>query len=327
MNLDLFIKTLLILLLLSIIIYTIKISRAIKINNRINKYTIKNKNRQTSIGDFIFNIYLDFKQIIINILSKSTYFKNKSKYYERFAHKNKIDGLNVIATKFCISFFSGIIYTVYSLFYNKFDFMLLLFTMVLFYTSYNIYLNTIENIRNRQIENELLRAVVIMNNAFKSGYNITQAVDMVVKDLTGPISEEFAKISFDLKYGLDIKDVFDRFYDRVKLEDVKYITSSLSLLNITGGNLVGVFTNIEKSFTNNKRLRDELNSMTASSKLVYYIMLVMPILLSLILLLISPNYFEPLFTHMIGYLIIIFILILYFSYIIIIKKILRVDYE
>ena len=27
---------------------------------------------------------------------------------------------------------------------------------------------------------------------------------MVVKDLTGPISEEFAKISYDLKYGLYI---------------------------------------------------------------------------------------------------------------------------
>ena len=166
-----------------------------------------------------------------------------------------------------------------------------------------------------------------MNNAFKSGYNITQAVDMVVKDLSGPIKEEFSKISYDLEYGLDLKDVFDRFYERAKIEDIKYITSTLSLLNLTGGNLVGVFTNIENSFTNNKRLKDELNSMTASSKLVYYCLLTMPILLTGILLLISPNYFAPLLTTPFGYLIILLIIILYISYILIIKRILRIDYE
>ena len=99
------------------------------------------------------------------------------------------------------------------------------------------------------------------------------------------------------------------------------------MLNLTGGNLVGVFTNIENSFTNNKRLKDELNSMTASSKLVYYCLLTMPILLTGILLLISPDYFAPLLTTPFGYLIILLIIILYISYILIIKRILRIEYE
>jgi len=205
--------------------------------------------------------------------------------------------------------------------------MFLILIIFLSYYAYNIILNIAYKKRTKHIEQDLLKAVVIMNNAFKSGYNITQAVDMVVKDLSGPIKEEFSKISYDLEYGLDLKDVFDRFYERAKIEDIKYITSTLSLLNLTGGNLVGVFTNIENSFTNNKRLKDELNSMTASSKLVYYCLLTMPILLTCILLLISPNYFAPLLTTPFGYLIILLIIILYISYILIIKRILRIDYE
>ena len=67
--------------------------------------------------------------------------------------------------------------------------------------------------------------------------------------------------------------------------------------------------------------------MTASSKLVYYCLLTMSILLTGILLLISPNYFAPLLTPPFGYLIILLIIILYISYMLIIKRILRIDYE
>ena len=317
MSLSILVKLILILLLLFIIIYTIKLTKSLKLSSRINKYTINNKDKSISVGDYFYNSYLKFKNILISILSKSAYFKNKSKKFNKYAYKDN-NGISIIATKFCISMICGILYILYSLFQNS---------MFLSYYTYNVVLNIEINRRNKLIENDLLKAIVIMNNAFKSGYNITQAVDMVVKDLSGPIKEEFAKISYDLEYGLDLKDVFDRFYERAKVEDIKYITSTLSLLNLTGGNLVGVFSNIENSFTNNKRLKDELNSMTASSKLVYYCLLAMPILLTTVLLIISPDYFAPLITNPIGIVIILLIIILYISYILIIKRILKVDYE
>lgn len=320
MKLDIVIKIFLILILISIIIYVIKTSKALKLSNRIDKYTINNKNNNISIGDYLYNLYHNFKNIIYNIIKNNNYIVNKSNKYN-----NK--GLEIISTKICISILISTIYLLYSLTKNTFNLFIFITIIILSYYIYNIILNINNKRRKKLIEEDLLRAIVIMNNAFKSGYNITQAVDMVVNDLTGPISEEFNKISNDLKYGLEIKDVFDRFYERVKIEDIKYITSTLALLNITGGNLVGVFTNIENSFTNNKRLKDELNSMTASSKLVYYILLIMPIFLVTILLLISPDYFKPLLTNIIGYIIIIIIIILYISYILIIKKILKVDYE
>lgn len=326
MSLSILVKLILILLLLFIIIYTIKLTKSLKLSSRINKYTINNKDKSISVGDYFYNSYLEFKNILISILSKSAYFKNKSKKFNKYAYKDD-NGISIIATKFCISMICGILYILYSLFQNSFNIMFLLLIMFLSYYTYNVVLNIEINRRNKLIENDLLKAIVIMNNAFKSGYNITQAVDMVVKDLSGPIKEEFAKISYDLEYGLDLKDVFDRFYERAKVEDIKYITSTLSLLNLTGGNLVGVFSNIENSFTNNKRLKDELNSMTASSKLVYYCLLAMPILLTTVLLIISPDYFAPLITNPIGIVIILLIIILYISYILIIKRILKVDYE
>ena len=62
------------------------------------------------------------------------------------------------------------------------------------------------------------------------------------------------KMYEDLEYGLEIEAVFKRFSLRVDLKEVKYITTSLTILNKTGGNIVDVFSSIEKTVFNNKKL-------------------------------------------------------------------------
>jgi tight adherence protein B len=312
-------------IIVGLLIKVLKVSKAFRYSERLNKYTVNKKEEEKlSLGDKILDKYSKLKKVIIKMLSSSMYFKKKAIRYERFGYLNN-SPLGIIATKICFSLIAGAIYLISSVYKSNFDFFFLLLLMTIGYFIYDLYLIASEKIRNKMIEEDLLKAIIIMNNAFKSGYTITQAIEIVSKDLTGPISDEFKKIGNDLKYGLELKDVFERFYNRVRIDDAKYITSSLSLLNLTGGNLVGIFTSIEKSFTNRKRLRDELNAMTSSSKLVFYILLVMPILIISLLLILSPEYYEPLFTSALGYLICLIAILLYLSYILIIRKILKVD--
>ncbi len=178
--------------------------------------------------------------------------------------------------------------------------------------------------KRRNIENDLVKAIMIMNNSFKSGKNIMQAIVTVKNELDGPISLEFKKIYMDMTYGLSLDVVFNRFYERVKLEDAKYIASSLTLLDKTGGNIIKVFETIEKSFYSKKRMRDELKSMTAASVFVYRVLVVLPLLFTTFIFIVNPNYFAPFFNSFIGLVVFSFILILYFCYIGIIRKILEV---
>ena len=126
-------------------------------------------------------------------------------------------------------------------------------------------------------------------------------------------------------FDAPLEVVFGRFYDRVQLEDAKYITSSLALLNRTGGNIVKVFASIEKSFYNKKKLRNELNSMTASSLFVFRVLIFLPFVFALVIYLLNPSYFAPLFTTSLGMAILCLIIIIFALYILIIKKVLRID--
>lgn len=318
-----------IILLLVIVIYKfLKIRVSIKIANRIDKFTLKvpSKNEPT-IGDDLNNEVFALIGKISNILSKSAYFTKRANKYDKYSaiKKNPNYKFDVYSIKILISILVFIIYMVTSVLNKNFVLPLGLVFLVLGYFATDIYLEVLNQVRIKNIEGDLLKAIIIMNNAFKSGLNISNAFDVVITDLDGPVRDEFMLIKRDLSSGIDTSEAFNRFYKRVKLDDAQYISSSLSILNVTGGNITYIFSNIEEALTNKKKLKDELKAMTASSLLVYRVLTFMPFILIFIILMLNRSYFNPLFNNILGVIAIILALVLYTVYILIIRKILKVE--
>ena len=176
----------------------------------------------------------------------------------------------------------------------------------------------------KNIENDLLEAITIMNNAFKAGMSIIQAIELVYKELDGPISKEFKKISTELSYGLDLDIAFKRFADRIKINEAVYLTSSLSVLNKTGGNINKVFESIMKTMYSKKKLENELKSLTSSSRFIMWVLIFIPVVFVIFIAAINRGYFKPLFENPLGLLIIAVTLIIYVTYIFTVRKVMKV---
>ncbi len=164
-----------------------------------------------------------------------------------------------------------------------------------------------------------------MNNAFKSGKSTLQALNIAAKELPEPISDEFKKMYLDMKYGLSVDTVFERFAKRVDLEEAVFLSSSLTILNKTGGNIVEVFSSIERTLFDKKKLNEELKNISASPKMVTRVLLVIPIIFILIIYILNPSYFAPLFSSTLGYMIIITIVLMFIIYVILLNKITKID--
>jgi tight adherence protein B len=188
----------------------------------------------------------------------------------------------------------------------------------------DIYYGVRYKIYYNKLENDLLQAVMIMNNAFKAGKSITQAVEIVSIELDGPIGNEFNKILVELNFGLDLDVVFSRFEERIKLKEAEYLTASLSVLNNTGGDIIKIFNSIEKTLIEKKKLQFELDALTASSKIILYVLFIVPILFVLFITMLEPTYFNPFFTTNFGIAIFMVAIILYIIYIYIISKLMKV---
>lgn len=319
-----------ILILLGIIIFLLKVSRAMKKEKRIGKFSLYAiSDNDISYFERIDKLAWKLVHLLSNILNKSVVMKKYASKYEKFITYEQRDFKNAI-DYISMKFLIGILLLIFSLLTTMFQYIdaSLMFYLIAFLIGFflpDIVLNLDYRKKRIQVGEDLLKAIIIMNNSFKSGRNIMQAIEIVKRELDGPIKDEFSKIYMDMTYGLSLEVVFDRFYERIKLDDAKYIASSLTLLNKTGGNIIKVFASIEKTFYDKKKLKNELNSMTASSVFVYRVLVFLPFVFVVLISILNPAYFLPLVTTTIGYVLLGIILIIFSLYVIIIKRILKVD--
>lgn len=327
-SIKLVVNIILIMINIVFVVWFLKQIRISKLNKRINSYTISNDDGRHSLADIIYNFAINTRSKLSKELSKSSYLKKYSLKYEKYIDKKKPgihDPMEYVASKFIYGFIGVFILIVSSVLQNQdilFTKIIIAFTLGFF--ALDILLISKGKIVEHQMKNDLLKAITIMNNSFKSGRSIVQTIKIVSDEIDGPLKEEFKKMHEDLSYGLEIEAVFARFNARVNLKEVKYITTSLTILNKTGGNIVDVFSSIEKTVFNNKKLDDELHNLSASSKALYRILTFIPIIFTFIIYILDSSYFMPLFTNALGIAIIIIIIVLYIIYIILVKRIIKV---
>ena len=313
-----------------IVILLARYIQGVKYDRRISKYSLKSTDdkNSTSLLDNINNQYKLFINKFSDKIKKSQVLSKHSKKYIKYSEAfllDDADGTKFMARKFVIGFIFIVVAILFKLF--RFD-LLRGYQMIIpfffgFYTLNLIYINKYY-IYRKKIEDDLVEAIVIMNNAFKAGMTITQAVDLVVKELSGPISREFEKISMELSFGIDVEIAFSRFSDRIKVSEAVYLTSSLAVLSKTGGNIVKVFDSIEKTLMNKRKLQNELKSLTSSSRFIMYVLICVPVAFTLLIGMINKDYFKPLIENPLGFVIIGIALIIYVAYIYVVRKVMKV---
>ena len=302
---------------------------SVKKEKRISKYTIEPlKDKSLSVVDRFFKFYFNLVSKLTPYFKKSYFLSKYSKRFEKYIGTvdfNHKEAISFVVTKTFIGMIFLLIAlvskTLHSDILHIYE-MIIPFGIgffiidVLYFTKYKIY--------RSKVENDLLQAIIVMNNAFKSGRSIIQAIDLVANELEGPIAEEFKKMSLEISFGLAIEDVFQRFSERIKLSEVSYLTASLSILNKTGGNIIKVFSSIEKTLFSQKKLKLELKSLTGSSKIIVYILFVVPILFVTFISIIDPTYFLPLLTTPLGLIITFVVITVYIIYIFVVRKVMKV---
>lgn len=327
MNVLLIIRLILVILAIVIIDLLLKINKAISIERRISRYSVNSiLDTDNNLGDFIIKKYNHLLEMVRNKIKGVKSLNNQaSKYNKYIMVGDKTNVLDFIIIKLIIGICFVILVIISQAIQGKVvSFLGLIISFIFGYYTYDIYLYFSSKRRQKKIKNDMLRAIIIMNNAFKAGKSTMQAVKIASLELPKPISIEFNKIYDDLSFGISSDVAFERFAKRVDLEEARYISSSLIILNKTGGNIVGVFSSIERTLFDKKKLESDLKNSTASSNLIVKVLMIIPILFVLIIYALSPSYFEPLFSSTLGFIIIFIILIMFIIYIYLLNKIMKV---
>lgn len=304
-----------------------KILKALDLEKRLEPFTVKTFKERKSLSERLLKTYQNLTKRICKYFKKSIFIQRYTKKIEKYLPVSILheSADEMFAGKILISTFITLIAIITRLIKLK---LLESYEIVVIFTlgffSLDIFYIIKYKIYRQKLESDFIAAITIMNNSFKSGRSIMQAIETVAKELKGPIGREFNRMSLELLYGLGIDVVFKRFSERIEIEEASYLTASLTILNKTGGDIIKVFDSIENSMYDKRKLKLELKSLTSGSRIVIGVLLGMPFFFCLVIGLINPEYFIPFLTTKLGLILLIFMIFYYIIFVVVVRKVMKV---
>lgn len=158
----------------------------------------------------------------------------------------------------------------------------------------SLYVQFKANRRMKQFTNQLGDAIAMMSNAIKSGFTFQQAMDIVAKEIKGPISEEFVRALNEIQLGVTLEEALEGICQRVKDDDFEMVAMSVVIQRQVGGNLSQILDTVGETIRERIKLKGEIRSLTAEGVMSGLAIGMLPIILSVLCQIINPHYFDEL---------------------------------
>ena len=307
-----------------ILMFIIKLNKAIKYERRITKFSVtSNKEKDVSYLDRISNIFSSIIKAIANAFEKSNFFKKRAEKFRKHKLYSPKPFVEYLITTYVSACLLGlIVFLVTSLQQIPGVLIYSLIAAIIGYIIPSIYWDHEYSNYLKSVSNNILEAIIIINSSVANGSTLIEAITFASNQLNGPINEEIKKIEQDLSFGLSLDQGFNRFHERINANSLKYINAKLSLYKMINGDYNKAFQEIEKYLYNEKENEKGINILLVIVKKVVKFLLYIPILLLLIFFIIKDGYFTTIFGGVEGYFTLSIIALIYVIYLLQIKKVL-----
>ncbi|MCF6139555.1 type II secretion system F family protein [Pseudalkalibacillus berkeleyi] len=186
-----------------------------------------------------------------------------------------------------------------------------------------LYLSSRQNKRNESFNQQLPEICRMMANAVKAGQTIPQGIAMVGNEVKAPSGPEFKQMDQQLRLGDDLDEVMDRFRERVSSNEINIFVSTVLIQRRVGGNLAEILDLMAGTLEERARVYKEIQTVTAESKSIAYILVIMPLMMAVMMNLFIKGFLNVLFTTFGLILLAVFACMIGFAFILI-KRITRI---
>jgi tight adherence protein B len=150
--------------------------------------------------------------------------------------------------------------------------------------------------RFNKFEEQFPEAMDLLGRAVRAGHAFTTGFELIGKELSDPVAEEF-RIAFQQQnLGLPLKDALQNMSVRVPLPDVRIFVSSLQIQRESGGNLGEILDTMSHVVRERFKLRRQIRIFTAEGRMSSYMLTAIPFVALIGMSILQPDYIRPLFT-------------------------------
>ena len=308
-----------------IVIYSIySITRSVIRENRISSYALSSKDLdKVSLFERLNRIKWKLIRFLSNNLGETKTVVALSHDYEKYimtferSYKKPIDFMTIKILSTILSIILVVLLIVLEALPNNM-LLLVLFMIIGFIVPDGFWMISYYY-KCSEISKKLYQSIIIISNSLTK-YNIIDSVGNVIKEIDGPIKDEYRKLLIDLSYNISTVDAYKKFYDRTNIKEIKSI---IEILSINSTNLSAAFNLIRNKFDYLSKKEAITSNINSVLNILAFIYLLLPLVFIVMILIIYPNYFEVLKYYKFGFLIILVLISLYIMLIIAIRSVLE----
>ncbi|TMM54627.1 type II secretion system F family protein [Sulfitobacter sabulilitoris] len=157
--------------------------------------------------------------------------------------------------------------------------------------------------RKKRVEtfaNQLPDALDLMQRGLRVGHPVSVTIGSVGKTMPDPIGQEFRMLSDQITAGDYLTDAFNDLANRMKQEDMDYLSVSISIQHGTGGNLADMLGVLSKVIRDRIMMRRRVKAISSEGRISALLLSALPVGIYVTTSFTAPDYYggvsdDPLF--------------------------------
>jgi tight adherence protein B len=158
--------------------------------------------------------------------------------------------------------------------------------------------------RRAKFDSQLGDTLQLLSGGLRAGHSILRAIDAAASESQKPTSEEMRRVITETSLGRDMLAALNDTALRMKNEDFVWIAQAIQINREVGGNLADVMDQVNETIRERSEIKGQIKALAAEGKFSAYILIAMPFGIVAMLLVASPSYMNPMFSHPLGWVLI-----------------------
>ena len=147
---------------------------------------------------------------------------------------------------------------------------------------------------------QLADSLQLIAGGLSAGLSLPQAVDTVVREGAEPMAAELRRALIEARLGVEVEDALDGVAQRMDSEDFGWVVMAIRIQREVGGNLSELLNTVADTLREREFLRRQVKVLSAEGRFSAWILGALPVVMFVYMLLVRPDFIQPLFTEPLG---------------------------
>ncbi len=154
--------------------------------------------------------------------------------------------------------------------------------------------------RESSFDDQLGDTLQLLSGGMRAGHSLMHAVDAAANDSDAPMSEELARVVNETRLGKDMGESLQGTALRMHSEDFSWVAQAIEINREVGGDLADVLDHVGNTIRDRNQIRRQVHSLSAEGRTSALVLFLLPVVVFVATLAMSPSYFKPLFDSPLG---------------------------